>query len=155
MQFVACYCSRASEYSTHLGKVLSLRMRAPQTTSATGRPTSERRCMAGEDTKPFVFEWGNGIFCSHTEVGEKAIQNGGKEHLFGSLFPRGNASLFCWARLAEGQHLCLGFNCVPDWLILLALCTHHRIYHQTPSCTWYSKPRVGASLGQWADYRKS
>ena len=37
-------------------------------------------------------------------------------------------------------------HCVPGCLIMLALCAHHRIYHHTTSCAWYSKPRVGASL---------
>ena len=149
MQFVACYCSRASEYSTHLGKVLSLRMRAPQTTSATGRPTSERRCMAGEDTKPFVFLNGETAFSVVTpRLGKRRYKMVEKNICLGRFSQGETHHCFFWARLAEGQHLCLGFNCVPDWLILLALCTHHRIYHQTISCTWYSKPRVGASLGQ-------
>jgi len=34
---------------------------------------------------------------------------------------------------------------------MLALCTHQRIYHHTPSCTWYSKPRVGSLSVQVRD----
>jgi len=70
--------------------------------------------MAGEDIKLFFkTKWENGIFYSHTEVGERRYKMVEKNMLLGRFFPRGHASFF-WARQAEGRHLCLGFNCVPD-----------------------------------------
>ena len=50
--------------------------------------------MAGEDTKPyFVPKMGNGIFCIHTEFGENAINNDGKELFPLSLFPKGENNI--------------------------------------------------------------
>ena len=47
-------------------------------------------------------KWENGIFSSHTEVEEKAIHNGGKEHVRLSLFPKGKRIIF-WGLAAAAS----------------------------------------------------